>query len=178
LPSPVRPKVSGIYLYPQPSHLYYALGYKSLLPQPFIMPLGGLSYLKSLINPLTMPRIILALLISLLSQQVLNADAIDRAWQTSIEPVTLSLRNKLADAPYTVQFIVEAQSSDAQWSYTTESAANAWQRPQFPKDFKGPNVDHLRPQAYTWHARVVSDGNQRVMDGSFTYPNITPSEHD
>ena len=125
-----------------------------------------------------MPRIILALLISLLSQQVLNADATDRAWQTSIEPVTLSLRNKLADAPYTVQFIVEAQSSDAQWSYTTESAANAWQRPQFPKDFKGPNVDHLRPQAYTWHARVVSDDNQRVMDGSFTYPNITPSEHD
>lgn len=118
-----------------------------------------------------MPRIILALLICLVSQQVLNADAIDRAWQTSIEPVTLSLRNKLADAPYTVQFIVEAQSSDAQWSYTTESAANDWQRPQFPQDFNGPNVDHLRPQAYTWHARVVGDGNQRVMHGSFTYPN-------
>jgi len=189
LPSPVRHKVSGIYLCPltshlqasalPPSHLKFqpsslrSLNLKSPTPQP-----SGLSYLKSLINPLTMPRIILALLISLLSQQVLNADAIDRAWQTSIEPVTLSLRNKLADAPYTVQFIVEAQSSDAQWSYTTESAANAWQRPQFPKDFKGPNVDHLRPQAYTWHARVVSDDNQRVMDGSFTYPNITPSEHD
>ena len=158
MPSTVRPKVSGTII---PSALPPLLCPWVQVPLTFIMP-----------------RIILALLISLLSQQVLNADAIDRAWQTSIEPVTLSLRNKLADAPYTVQFIVEAQSSDAQWSYTTESAANAWQRPQFPKDFKGPNVDHLRPQAYTWHARVVSDDNQRVMDGSFTYPNITPSEHD
>lgn len=158
MPSTVRPKVSGIII---PSALPPLLCPWVQVPLTFIMP-----------------RIILALLISLLSQQVLNADAFDRAWQTSVEPVTLSLRNKLADAPYTVQFIVEAQSSDAQWSYTTESAANAWQRPQFPKDFKGPNVDHLRPQAYTWHARVVSDDNQRVMDGSFTYPNITPSEHD
>ena len=125
-----------------------------------------------------MYRIILSLLLGLVSQQVLNADAIDRAWQTSIEPITLSLRNKLANAPYTVTFIVEAKGCEGQWTYTAESEPNAWQRPQFPKDFKGPKVDHLQPQAYTWHARVVSDDNKRVMDGSFTYPNGVFGEHD
>jgi hypothetical protein len=106
--------------------------------------------------------------IGLLSGQALRADAIDRAWQTAIDPVTLHLRNKLAVAPYSVTFIVEALGSGAQWQYTTESAPNAWQRPQFPRDFDGPRVDHLRPQAYTWHARVST---RRVMSGQFTYPN-------
>jgi hypothetical protein len=106
--------------------------------------------------------------IGLLSGQQLRADAIDRAWQTAIAPVTLNLRNKLAEAPYSVTFIVEALSNGAQWQYTTDSAPNAWQRPQFPRDFDGPRVDHLRPQAYTWHARV---GTKRVLGGQFTYPN-------
>jgi hypothetical protein len=106
--------------------------------------------------------------IGLLSGQALRADAIDRAWQTAIEPVTLHLRNKLADLHYTVTFIVTAIGQDTEWSYTTESEPNAWQRPQFPRDFDGPRVDHLRPQAYTWHARV---GTRRVMSGQFTYPN-------
>lgn len=68
-----------------------------------------------------MSRIIQTLLICLVSQQVLNADAIDRAWQTGIEPVTLSLRNKLADAPYTVTFIVTAIGQEVEWSHTTKS---------------------------------------------------------
>ena len=39
------------------------------------------------------------------------ADASDRAWQTSVEPVTLSLRNKLLNDAYTVEFIVQASAS-------------------------------------------------------------------
>lgn len=113
----------------------------------------------------------LMLCIALLNRQPLHADAIDRAWQTATEPVTLNLRNKLADAPYMVTFIVEAAGRGAQWQYTTESAPNAWQRPQFPHDFKGPSVDHLRPQAYTWYALVGRGEAKRVLGGHFTYPN-------
>lgn len=113
----------------------------------------------------------LVLCLSLPGLQRLSADAIDRAWQTAIEPVTLSLRNKLANAPYTVTFIVEAVGRDAQWTHTTESAPNAWQRPQFPRDFKGPAVDHLQARAYTWRAQVLSEGAKRVAGGQFTYPN-------
>jgi hypothetical protein len=80
----------------------------------------------------------LACLLGRSNLQVQGSAPIDRAWQTAIAPVTLNLRNKLADAPYTVTFIVRAIGQDAEWSYTTESGPNAWQRPQFPKDFEGP----------------------------------------
>ena len=86
----------------------------------------------------------LACLLALSNLQVLGSDPIDRAWQTAIDPVTLHLRNKLADLPYTVTFIVTAIGQDTEWSYTTESEPNAWQRPQFPRDFTGPIVDHLQ----------------------------------
>lgn len=113
----------------------------------------------------------LILLLGLSNLQVQGSEAMNRAWQTAIEPVTLNLRNKLADDPYTVTFIVRAIGQDAVWSYTTESEPNAWQRPQFPKDFEGPSVDHLQAQTYTWYARVRDDKDKRVMAGSFTYPN-------
>ena len=99
----------------------------------------------------------LVLLLGLSNLQVQGSGAIDRGWQTAISPVTLNLRNKLADATYTVTFIVTSVGQDAEWSYTTESEPNAWQRPQFPKDFVGPSVDHRQAQAYTWHARVHGD---------------------
>jgi len=113
----------------------------------------------------------LACLLALSNLQVLGSAPIDRGWQTAIAPVTLNLRNKLADAPYTVTFIVRAIGQDAEWSYTTESEPSAWQRPQFPKDFEGPSIDHLQAQTYTWHARVHGNVGKRVMAGSFTYPN-------
>ena len=113
----------------------------------------------------------LALLLGLSNLQVQGSDAIDRGWQTAISPVTLNLRNKLADAPYKVTFIVTAIGQNAEWSHTTESEPNAWQRPQFPKDFEGPSVDHRQAQAYTWHARVQGDEGKHLLGGSFTYPN-------
>jgi len=113
----------------------------------------------------------LALLLGLSSLQVHGSDAIDRGWQTAISPVTLNLRNKLADAPYKVTFIVTAIGQNAEWSHTTESEPNAWQRPHFPKDFEGPDVDHRQAQAYTWHARVQGDEGKHLLGGSFTYPN-------
>ena len=113
----------------------------------------------------------LAFLLGLSNLQVQGSDAIDRGWQTAISPVTLNLRNKLADAPYTVTFIVTAIGQDAEWLHTTESEPNAWQRPQFPKDFEGPSVDHRQAQAYTWHARVQGDEGKHLLGGSFTYPN-------
>ena len=88
----------------------------------------------------------LAFLLGLSNLQVQGSDAIDRGWQTAISPVTLNLRNKLTDAPYTVTFIVTTVGQDAEWSHTTESEPNAWQRPQFPKDFEGPDVDHRQAQ--------------------------------
>jgi len=112
-----------------------------------------------------------ALLLGLALLQVLGSAPIDRAWQTAIAPVTLNLRNKLAEAPYTVTFIVTTKGQEAEWSYTTESEPNAWQRPQFPKDFEGPRVDHQQAQTYTWHARVRGDEDKHVIGGSFTYPN-------
>ena len=113
----------------------------------------------------------LACLLALSNLQVLGSDPIDRAWQTAIDPVTLHLRNKLADLPYTVTFIVTAIGQDTEWSYTTESEPNAWQRSQFPRDFTGPSVDHLQAKAYTWSARIHGDVDKRVMCGSFIYPN-------
>lgn len=113
----------------------------------------------------------LVCLLGLSNLQVQGSDAIDRGWQTAVSPVTLNLRNKLADAPYTVTFIVTSVGQDAEWSYTTESEPNAWQRPQFPKDFEGPRVDHRQAQAYTWHARVQGDEGKHLLGGSFTYPN-------
>ncbi len=113
----------------------------------------------------------LACLLALSNLQVPGSDPIDRAWQTAIDPVTLHLRNKLADLPYTVTFIVTAIGQDTEWSYTTESEPNAWQRPQFPRDFTGPIVDHLQAKAYTWSARIHGDVDKRVMCGSFIYPN-------
>jgi hypothetical protein len=70
-----------------------------------------------------------------------------------------------------VTFIVTAIGQDAEWLHTTESEPNAWQRPQFPKDFEGPSVDHRQAQAYTWHARVQGDEGKHLLGGSFTYPN-------
>ena len=119
----------------------------------------------------TFITVALAFLLGLSNLQVQGSDAIDRGWQTAISPVTLNLRNKLANAPYTVTFIVTSVGQDAEWSYTTESEPNAWQRPQFPKDFEGPSVDHRQVQAYTWHARVQGDEGKHLQGGSFTYPN-------
>ena len=56
----------------------------------------------------------LAFLLGLPNVQVQGSDAIDRGWQTAISPVTLNLRNKLADAPYTVTFIVTTVGQDAE----------------------------------------------------------------
>ncbi len=101
----------------------------------------------------------------------LCADAIDRAWQTSIAPVTLSLRNKLANDPYPVKFLVQSWGADSKWVYKTVSKPNAWQQPRFPRDFEGPRVDHLKPCVYTWQAFVGEGADKRVLDGQFTYPN-------
>ena len=80
-------------------------------------------YIASLRTSIT---VALALLLGLSSLQVHGSDAIDRGWQTAISPVTLNLRNKLADAPYKVTFIVTAIGQNAEWSHTTESEPNAW----------------------------------------------------
>lgn len=100
------------------------------------------------------------------------ADASDRAWQTSVEPVTLSLRNKLLDDAYTVEFIVKASGTDHKWSYIARSEPNAWNQPRFPVDFKGPKVDFLKPQEYSWSAHILEDDSKAVLGGRFIYPNF------
>lgn len=100
------------------------------------------------------------------------ADASDRAWQTSVEPVTLSLRNKLLNDAYTVEFIVQASGTEQKWSYIARSEPNAWNQPRFPNDFKGPKADFLKPQEYTWSAHILEDDSKAVLGGRFIYPNF------
>lgn len=99
-----------------------------------------------------------------------GTSAIDRAWQTALEPITLNLRNKLADQAYTVEFVVRIKDGKETWTYQTTSEANAWQRPQFPVDFTGPSIDPLKPREYLWSAHILSDNNKRVLGGRFIYP--------
>ena len=44
-------------------------------------------------------------------------------------------------------------------------------RPQFPKDFKGPSVDHRYRLGIGNAARVQGDERKHLLGGSFTYPN-------
>ena len=108
------------------------------------------------------------------------ADASDRAWQTSVEPVTLSLRNKLLNDAYTVEFIVQASGTEQKWSYIARSEPNAWNQPRFPNDFKGPKADFLKPRDYTWSAHILEDNSKAVLGGRFIYPNFefSPEEKD
>lgn len=98
-------------------------------------------------------------------------DASDRAWQTSVESVTLSLRNKLLNDAYTVEFLVQASGTEQKWSYIARSEPNAWNQPRFPNDFKGPKADFLKPREYTWSAHILEDNSKAVLGGRFIYPN-------
>jgi hypothetical protein len=119
--------------------------------------------------------LLFSIFLSILTASANKADqsgtsAVDRAWQTALEPITLNLRNKLSDQAYIVKFVVRTVEGKATWTYQTTSEANAWQRPQFPVDFTGPSIDPLKPKEYLWSAHILSDNNKRVLGGRFIYP--------
>ena len=110
------------------------------------------------------------IILPLFSVCKLYSDAVDRAWQTALNPVTLSLRNKLLNDDYTVKFTVKSSTEDKQWSCILQSEPNAWNHPQFPNDFDGPTVDKNSPQEYSWSAHILEQDGKRVLGGRFIYP--------
>lgn len=110
------------------------------------------------------------IILSLFSACKLCSDAVDRAWQTTLNPVTLSLRNKLLNDDYTIKFVVKSSTEDKQWSCILQSEPNAWNHPQFPNDFDGPTVDKNSPQEYSWSAHILEQHGKRVLGGRFIYP--------
>ena len=94
----------------------------------------------------------------------------DHAWQSSLQDVTLYLRNKLLNDPYDVTFEVKRIKTGEVFKIEKSSGPNDWNKIRFPMDFDIKWVDLAigeEREEYTWEAIV--DGRV-VHGGEFIYP--------